>query len=109
LATDSLAGLARVYLIQGDLSRALVQVEEILKHLEDHTLDGAKEPFRVYLTCYRILQANQDPRAETILNQAHDLLQEQAANISDEEMRRSFLENVVYHQEIVRECEGTQA
>jgi predicted ATPase len=103
LAMDSAAGLARAYLAQGDLPQAQAQVEEILSYLEDHTLDGAKEPFRVYLTCYRVLHANQDPRAPDILHTAHRLLQERAANIGDEETRRSFLENVTAHQEIVRE------
>jgi len=103
LAMDSAAGLARAYLAQGDLPQAQAQVEGILSYLEDHTLDGAKEPFRVYLTCYRVLHANQDPRAPDILHTAHRLLQGRAANINDEETRRSFLENVTAHQEIVRE------
>ena len=54
-----------------------------------------------YLTCYHVLRANQDARAEVVLREAHDLLQESAAKIGDEEMRRSFLENVAAHHEIV--------
>ena len=103
LAIESLAGLARVSLAQGDLEQAQAQVEKILAFLETETLDGTEEPFRVYLTCYRVLCANQDPRAKTILNTAHCLLQEQAAKISDEETRCSFLENVAAHREIVNE------
>ena len=103
LAMESMAGLARVSLGQGDLEQAQAQVEEILTYLETETLDGTEEPFRVYLTCYRVLCANQDPRAKTILNTAHCLLQEQAAKISDEETRCSFLENVAAHREIVSE------
>jgi predicted ATPase len=117
LAMEPLAGLARVSLAQGDLPQR--QVEEILSHLENqtpstalrlrsgqgsgHGLDGTDEPFWVYLTCYRVLCANQDPRAEAILGTAHSLLQEQAAKISDEELRRSFLENVATHREVM--CE----
>jgi hypothetical protein len=56
---------------------------------------------RIYLTCYRVLQANADPRAEEILCTAHNLLQERAAKIDDEELRRSYLENVAAHREIV--------
>jgi len=103
LAMESLAGLARVNIAQGDLSQARAQVEEILAYLKTGTLDGTEEPFRVYLTCYQVLQANQDPRAREILTTAHTLLQEQAARITDEETRRSFLENLPYHREIVRE------
>ena len=77
--------------------------EEVLSYLKTTTLDSTDDPFRVYLTCYRILRANQDACAQAILNTAYTLLQERAANIGDEEMRRSFLENVPTHRELVRE------
>jgi len=103
---ESLAGLARVSLLQGDLAQAQLQIEEILSYLQrGNTLDGTEEPLRIYLTCCRILRANLDPRAEAILSTAHRLLQEQAAQIGDEETRRSFLDNVAAHREIVREFE----
>lgn len=102
LATESLAGLARIALAQDELAVALGHVEEILGHLEtDRTLAGADEPLRVYLTCYRVLGANQDARAQDLLTRAHALLQEWAANISDEEGRRRFLEQVRAHREII--------
>jgi tetratricopeptide (TPR) repeat protein len=102
LAMESLAGLARVALAQGDLAQAQAHAEEILRHLETGTLHGAIAPFEVYLTCYCVLKAGQDPRAQEVLATAHDRLQERAARITDEEMRHSFLENVVAHREIVR-------
>jgi len=101
LATEPLAGLARVALAQRDLARAQAHVEEILSHLETGTLHGTIAPFEVYLTCYRVLRARQDSRAQEILATAYNLLQERAAKITDEEMRRSFLENVAAHREIV--------
>jgi tetratricopeptide (TPR) repeat protein len=100
LAMEPLAGLAHVSLARGDLSGAQTQVDKILIHLETHTLDGTEEPFWVYLTCYHVLRSNQDPRAQVILNRAHSLLQERAAKIEDEDLRRSFLENVASHREI---------
>jgi len=108
MAIESLAGLARVSLARNDLSQALTYVEEILGFLEDHTLDGTEEPFRVNLTCYRVLQAKQDPRAQEILNTTHGLLQEQANRLSDEELRRSFLDNVTAHREILDEWTKAQ-
>jgi hypothetical protein len=48
---------------------------------------------------------NHDPRAQDILRAAYHLLQEWAARISDEEMRRSFLENVAAHREIIEAWE----
>jgi tetratricopeptide (TPR) repeat protein len=103
---DALAGLARLHLAQDDPRHALTRVEEILRFIKDHTLGGAfftHEPFRIYLTCYRVLQANGDPCASDILEEAHRLLKAQAAKISDEAERRSFLANVAANREIVEE------
>jgi tetratricopeptide (TPR) repeat protein len=113
LATEPLAGLARVALAQGDVMGAKTCVEEILSHLEKsalasgggHPLDGTDEPLRILLTCYRVLRANQDPRAEKLLTEGHQLLQERASKIEDERLRRSYLENVRAHREIVCEWE----
>ena len=63
-------------------------------------LAGLDEPMRVYLTCYQVLLANHVPGADQILDTAYHLLLEQSSRISDELMRRAFLENVPYHQEI---------
>ncbi len=101
LAIESLAGLARVSLERGDLAQAQAQADEILCYMACNSLDGADEPVRVYLTCYRVLSASQDPRAVEVLTGAHNLLQARAANISDERARRSFLENVAAHREIM--------
>lgn len=113
LAMEPLAGLARVALLRHRpeaTQQALAAVEEILQHLEladppvDGTprlhLEGTMEPFRVYLTCYQVLQANGDPRAGPTLQAAYRILQERAGRISDDEMRRSFLEDVAPHRAI---------
>ncbi|HDQ73776.1 MAG TPA: tetratricopeptide repeat protein [Chloroflexi bacterium] len=101
-ALESTAGIARTLLAQDDPTRALTYVEEILEHLETDTLDGADEPFRIYLTCYQALQANQDPRAQPILDEAYHTLQERAAKIDDDALRRSFLENVTFNRKLVQ-------
>ena len=116
LAMESLAGLAGVSLAQGRPALAQEQVEEILAHLEVHdasiglgySLEGSTDPLQVYLTCYRVLSANQDPRAEQVLMTAHSVLQEQASKIDDGRLRRSFLENVPAHREIVAEVRRGQ-
>jgi tetratricopeptide (TPR) repeat protein len=103
LVSEPLAGMARVALALDDPAAALVYVEEILSHLETRSVDGTDEPLRIYLTCYRVLRANGDPRADEVLETAHCLLQERAAKIEDEEVRRSFLENVAAHRELASE------
>lgn len=114
MATEPLAGLGRICQAQGDLGQAQAHIAEILRHLEldgagsaanpggvvSQALDGTLSPFQIYLTCYRILEAVQDPRAWDILSQAHTLLQARATRISDEKMRRSFLEDVAAHREL---------
>jgi hypothetical protein len=94
LVLESQAGLARVALAEGDLSRALSTVEPILAFLQEHNLDGTEEPFEIYLTLYRVLHANEDSRARPVLDAACTLLQERAARIDDEVLRHSFLHNV---------------
>jgi len=102
-ATEALAGLARASLAQGNRAQAQLHIEEILSYLETGTLDGTDEPARVYLTCFRVLRANGDPRADDILEEGYQFLQKRAAKISDEEERRSFLESIAAHREIASE------
>jgi tetratricopeptide (TPR) repeat protein len=102
LIPEPLAGLARVAEACGDRTGALAHVEEILACLETYPeLYGTDEPLRVYLTCYRVLRAGEDPRAAEILDAAYRLLQERAARIEDERLCRSFLENVAANREVV--------
>ncbi|MBN1887989.1 MAG: tetratricopeptide repeat protein [Thermoflexales bacterium] len=105
LAIEPQAGLARVLMAQERLAQAQACVEEIVTFMEERpgtrALEGTDDPGEVYLTCYRVLQTVQDPRAPAILKTAYTLLQEQAAKIDDEELHRSFLQNVRSHREIV--------
>jgi tetratricopeptide (TPR) repeat protein len=105
LVMESLAGLAEVSLCSEDLPLAQRQVEEILAFLETGSVDGTEEPLRIYLTCYRVLAAAGDPRAESTLTTAHQLLQERAAKIP-EQMRSSYLEKVAAHREIIQAIGG---
>ncbi len=101
MAMESLAGLARVALAQGDTDEALKHVEAILAHLETKTLHGTIDPFLVYWTCYQVLLAVDDARARSILMRAYHELQERARRIEEEELRHSFLTNVEAHRNIV--------
>jgi tetratricopeptide (TPR) repeat protein len=100
---EVLAGLIRVALAQDRLEQAQAYAADLLPHLTLENLRGIPQPFRVYLTCYRLLLASHDPRADSVLATAHRLLQERAATIEDDRLRRSFLENVAVHREIVDE------
>lgn len=101
MTMEPLAGLARLAMASGSPGGALRFVEPILEYLEQKTLDGNDEPFRVWLTCYQVLKANQDLRAGNILERAYRLLNSRAGQIQDEALQRSFLENVDAHQGLV--------
>ncbi|MGB0385119.1 MAG: tetratricopeptide repeat protein [Ardenticatenaceae bacterium] len=112
LTMEAVAGLARVYLAKERLPQALAQVEKILNYLERDTLAGTLEPFRVYLTSYRVLrthdashpaQTKEGHAAQKLLRSAVKELQTYAHKISDEQMRRSYLLNVVAHRDIMRQ------
>jgi tetratricopeptide (TPR) repeat protein len=101
---DALARLAQAVLARGDVAQAQSYVEEILHYHERRgSFQGTYvDAFPAYLACYQVLQANQDLRARRVLETAYTLLQGQAARITAETMRRSFLENVAVHRAIVQ-------
>lgn len=88
------AGLAAVSLAQGDKAAALAAVDALLIEFDPAQPDGWQCPQRLLLTCYRVLTANHDPRATTVLHHAWALVQSQAENISDPDLRTSFFTNV---------------
>lgn len=109
LASEPLAGLARICLALSQISAARVYLDEILEFLEGGgSLDGTDEPLRVYLTCYQILSAMEDVRADQILETAYQKLQRRAGLIPEESARRSFLEDIPYHQDILKAWESRQ-
>jgi len=108
LAMESLAGLARVLTAEGKPVEARAAVEEILAYLQTGSLDGTDEPLRIYLTCYHVLKAEKDPRAQEILTTAYELLQQWANRITDEDLRRSLLKNVRAHRQIMDEYQAAR-
>jgi DNA-binding SARP family transcriptional activator/Tfp pilus assembly protein PilF/biotin operon repressor len=109
LTTESLAGLARLALSQKKTAEARQLVEEILEIQRDGGLKGINEPFRVRLTCFQVLEACQDPRADEILSGAYEELLGLQANIQDPSLERSFLENVAAHRAIIVAYRDLQA
>lgn len=105
LMLKSNAHLAHYYFELGQLSEALLFAEAVLALFDINDLDIHQYRWWVY----QILRANNDSRAYTILEDAHQKLLEQADRISDEGHRRSFLENVKAHHAILAEWERFNA
>ncbi|MCB8946038.1 MAG: tetratricopeptide repeat protein [Ardenticatenaceae bacterium] len=103
---EPLAGLALVALLRRQLTRARGFVTEILDFLQGHALGGTVDIFWIYRVCYDVLRAVGDERADVILGEGVALLQAQAARISDEGLRRSYLEEVEVHRELVAVWNG---
>ncbi|MCB8942374.1 MAG: tetratricopeptide repeat protein [Ardenticatenaceae bacterium] len=102
LLLDSWGGLAYALWRQKSLRKAQQYVDEILRAGSPY-LRGSFQPLRILMTCYRVLVANGDERALVVLQRAHELWQQQAASIVDEERRRFFWEGVPLHREIGEE------
>lgn len=102
LQADALAGLARLALINGHVSQAAALAGQIRAILKNIPLRGLLMPYRVHLIVFQALQAaGNDAAAAEVLDQAHAALQKEAAAIGDRLLRRSFLENVSDHCQIM--------
>lgn len=101
LVTVALAGVARCHLARAGAADALAAVDEILRGQDMLALGSLWEPLRVAETCYRVLRASGDPRANEVLRSSSAQLEQQAAAISDRARRRMFREQVVAHQMIL--------
>lgn len=101
LALQSQAGLARVRIAQGRTAHALALVDPIVAQLAALRQQDVEDPSMLWLNCYWVLWANNDRRAEAVLVEAHDIVQERAGRISDPAMRRTFLHNIAVHRQII--------
>jgi tetratricopeptide (TPR) repeat protein len=92
--TETRTSLAQIALAQDDEESALVYVNAILDFLEEDKILGfVVGPSECYFTC---------TKAREVLETTYNELQEQAAKIKDEELQRSFLENVPWNRDLVR-------
>lgn len=101
LAFQSQAGLARVRLAQGHKAAALQLVNPIVAQLDELRRQDVEDPCLLWLNCLLVLQASCDVRAGAVLDQAHEIVQERAARISDPALRESFLHKISVHAQIV--------
>jgi DNA-binding SARP family transcriptional activator len=101
LRAETATDLARVALAQGDTAQAAARVAAILPDLERGILAGLEEPVLAYLTCYQVLQAAGDARADAVLTAGHAFLQARAAQFVETEQRSRFLGNLPAHRELL--------
>jgi len=87
---EALALLAQVALKRNDPKQALAYANEVLCFLETPAITQ-NQLLSYSLACYRVLSANQDPRAGQVLDRARRALDERVCRIQDEGLRFSFL------------------
>ena len=101
LAMEPLAGLVAVDLKRNDLESAAHSAEKILQFLDEgSTLDGVEEPLRILYTCYLYLLEAKDPRSNSVLQKAKDMLETQASKFIDEGERKRYIENIPWRRAI---------
>ena len=94
--------LAGLLLAEGRLAQALQLTERIAEDLAAGlSMSATDEPPRAHLLCHRAWAAVGDPRAAQAIATAHADLLALAARAGDEATRRSILENVSLHREVV--------
>jgi len=101
------AGLAQIFLRQQQYMEAQQIVNEILAKLDDVHLNALQHAGHIFMICYQTLVANHDPRAFAILQRGCQLLQAQAATLSDPALQQSFLHNILVNRELMAELSAT--
>ncbi|MDX1416662.1 MAG: tetratricopeptide repeat protein, partial [Candidatus Promineifilaceae bacterium] len=101
LAIESRAGWAKALLAAGQPAQALVLVQPILEILDTPARSNQVQAIETSWICIQVLTANDDPRAEHLLNRTYQRIQQVAAKIDNPQERQSYLENVAANREIV--------
>jgi class 3 adenylate cyclase/tetratricopeptide (TPR) repeat protein len=102
-AVDAQAGLARVSLAAGRLGQAEHHAGLVWDFLKARHAAGMEFPIWAYLTCASVFQAlGAIDHGRTAFESGYQELMDRAEKIGDPAWRRSFLENVPEHRQLIR-------
>jgi ATP/maltotriose-dependent transcriptional regulator MalT len=88
---EARSNLAQIAIHEGDLATAEEQIQSALQHLKaGQKLEGTAKPFRIYLTCFWVLNSLGDDFAFELLDEAQKLLLDQCAKIEDQGQQEMF-------------------
>ncbi len=104
---DVKAGLIQLLFTQGDLDKALEEIELLYPDLENCNITTHEGDW-IYTLAYKVLKACGDSRADILLQKAYDLFLKISEKFEDEELGKSYLENVQAHREILQEWRARQ-
>jgi tetratricopeptide (TPR) repeat protein len=85
----------------GGVSFSEPLTEAMLRYEEDPNLPGAEFSFNAYLNLCEVLFAENDSRALRVLAHAHGRLLKEASKITNEALRKKYLNSVPEHRELI--------
>ena len=97
LSQEALVGLATVELHSGKSTHAAARIAPLAPSLLDHVPIGVREAVEMHLACYEILAAVGDARANAVLSTLYVHLQNNAGNLTDQQLRHSFWQAPAHH------------
>jgi tetratricopeptide (TPR) repeat protein len=106
--TTDLATLALIHLARGEVASALAHIDNLLEihaQSEPHQIEYPQRD--LYVAAIVNWAGGRSEHAALLLQRAYALVQERAANISDETLRRSYLDNVRINREVIAMVERT--
>jgi tetratricopeptide (TPR) repeat protein len=102
LMTTDLATLALVHLARGELEAACTLVDTLLRIFEQSEVHQIEYPQRALYVAACVAAADHNQSlARSCLRRARELILKRAEKISDDELRRSYLENVRINQMVL--------
>ncbi len=96
------AGIAVIHWLQQDFEAARAAIDKVVDQIQTFTERTSFYPEILYLSCYHVLKAVQDARADDVLRNGYDRVLQQAAKLLNPNWRRAYFEEVGAVREIMR-------
>ena len=99
---DALAGLVRCEIEQGHIDQACAYADDLLGYLRKEGPHGMEFPLMAYQTCAQVFEVcGKSEDAKAAWKMGYDELMARAEKISDSRWRKSFLENIPEHRQML--------
>jgi hypothetical protein len=109
-SAPTLSGLAEVEISRLNQDKALLYINQILAMLDNGLsmfINQIPFPFQIYRTCAHVLRANQDTRADALIEEAYGILVRLADKIEDTQQKETYF-NIPWHRDISQMWENRE-